>query len=241
MPNHFPRISFSVDSEGYLLKGDKTPSSHLSVICLHGAGTSTRELFTPLRQELFKQNIPSAAFDFVGHGETGGSLQTSSLKQRFQQASDVIESLRLCQPLSIIAASMSGYTAIKLLEKYEVKDLILFVPAVYHVDAFAVPFNQGFSEIIRKPQSWLHTDAWKILQQFEGNLLIIFAENDDVIPAEIIHKLYESACNAKRRKRHLVQGAPHKIQAYLTNHLSELQIVSTLIGDLLKADLSETC
>lgn len=155
MLNHFPENIFSIISEECLLIGDQTSNEPSSVLCLHGGGTSTRQFFKTIRKELWKQQIPSAAFDFVGHGETGGRLQSSSLKQRFHHSCEVIDFLKLSHPLSIMAASMSGYTAIKLLEKYEVRDLILFVPAVYHADANAIPFDQGFSEIIRKPKSWL--------------------------------------------------------------------------------------
>jgi hypothetical protein len=35
-----------------------------------------------LRQTLQQQGIASTAFDFVGHGETGGSLLGSSLAHR---------------------------------------------------------------------------------------------------------------------------------------------------------------
>lgn len=82
------------------------------------------------------------------------------MQHRFEQACRVIKAMQLKEPFSIIAESMSGYTAIKLLTKYRVKNLILLVPAVYHVDSYVIPFNQGFSEMIRKPKSWVHSDAW---------------------------------------------------------------------------------
>ncbi len=188
---------------------------------LHGAGASTRRQFDPLRQQLWKNKIQSVAFDFVGHGETGGHLQSSSLKHRSEQACHVVEAMKLKEPLSVIAESMSGYTAIKLLEKYEVKNLILFVPAMYHADSYTIPFNQGFSEIIRKPKSWLHSDAWEILQAFQGNLLICFAEKDDVIPKEIIDKLYNNAKNTRTKNLHLIQGSPHKTWEYLAQNENE--------------------
>lgn len=116
---------------------------------------------------------------------------------------------------------MSGYTSIQLLERYSIENLILFVPAVYHADAPALRFNQGFSGVIRQPKSWLHTDAWRILESFTGNLLICFAENDDVIPREIIDRLYASAKNAKKRELYCVPNSPHKVQLFLDQNPTE--------------------
>jgi uncharacterized protein len=231
---YLPKIPFTIHSEGHLLKGEKTSEENTSLLCMHGAGTSSKHLLEPLRIGLFTHQLHSAAFDFIGHGDTGGVLAFSSLHERLNQACDVIEALCSPQPLSIIASSMSGYTAIKLTEKYMIQNLILFVPAVYHVDAFSIPFNQGFSDIIRQPKSWLHTDAWDILQKFEGNLLIVYAENDAVIPVEIVEKLYESAANAKTRKMHLVEKSPHRVLDFLAQNQAVLQDVIDVVVSLLR-------
>jgi len=101
-----------------------------NTIVLHGAGQSSRHRFARLRQALAIKGIPSVSFDFVGHGETGGSLSGSSLRERTDQASAVIR--HACsEPLNLVGASMSGHTAIKLTEKFRVANLILLVPAVY--------------------------------------------------------------------------------------------------------------
>lgn len=234
MTSLFPKKSFTIEFEGYFLKGDCTLDGKESVLFLHGAGISTRKQFEPLRQELWERNIQSVAFDFVGHGETGGNLPSSSLQHRFLQACRVIEELKLAQPLSIVAESMSGYTAIKLLEKYKVENLILVVPAVYHAGSFAIPFNGGFSEIIRKPRSWLDSDAWEIMQKFQGKLLICYAEKDNVIPQEIIDRLYETATKAQKKERYLIQKSPHKTWEYLAENVNEFKKIFTRILETLK-------
>lgn len=225
---------FSVPFNGRLLRGDKVPGKP-PILFLHGAGQSTREFFNPIRENLFLNHLPSVAFDFIGHGETGGNLVESSLKERSEQASAVIETLGLASPLSIVAASMSGYTAIKLLEKYEIAKLALIVPAVYHADAYAVAFNRGFSEIIRQPRSWLHTDAWGILKQFKGDLLIIKAEKDAVIPEEVLTKIYESANQARTKAIHVVRESPHKILDFLPRHPHEEKLVCEQILSCLQS------
>jgi hypothetical protein len=85
---------------------------------LHGAGNANRENFRLFRKQLLNGGISSAAFDFVGHGDTGGELKRSSLLSRTRQACRVIDCLSVQQPFSVIAASMGVYTAVKLLECY---------------------------------------------------------------------------------------------------------------------------
>ena len=103
MPDPFGKKSFIVDSAGFSLKGDCSLGEGEPVLFLHGAGTSTRYQFDLLRQQLWSNKIQSLSFDFVGHGETGGILQSSSLKHRLEQACHIIETIKLKKPLSVIA------------------------------------------------------------------------------------------------------------------------------------------
>jgi pimeloyl-ACP methyl ester carboxylesterase len=179
------------------------------LLVLHGAGNSNRQRFQLLREELLAAGISSVAFDFVGHGDTGGNLQTSSLSSRTQQARSVVDALSLQQPFALMGASMSAYTAVKLLEHYQIKSLILLVPAMYTCQAYMIPFNRGFSDIIRQPQSWQHSDAWPILADYTGRLLIVAAEKDRIIPRGVINKTYDSAVNSSERELYIAPNASH--------------------------------
>jgi len=206
------------------------------VLVLHGAGNSNRDRFRLLRQELFAEGISSVGFDFVGHGDTGGDLKSSSLRSRTRQARRVVDSLNLQQPFSVIGASMSAYTAVKLLAHYQIKNLILLVPAMYSARADAVAFNRGFTEIIRQPQSWNHSDAWDILAQYRGRLLIVAGENDRIIPREVINKIYESADKATERKLYIAPSASHFIFTDLRkNNPAEFDYIFGLMCRILKA------
>ncbi len=179
------------------------------VLVLHGAGNSNRGRFQMLREELFAKGISSVAFDFVGHGDTGGDLKSSSLSSRTRQACRVVDALNLQQPFSVIGASMSAYTSVKLLEHFQIKSLILLVPAMYTSQAYTTPFNRGFSDIIRQPQSWVQSDAWRILADYTGRLLIVAGENDQIIPRDVINRIYDSAVNAVERKLYIAPNASH--------------------------------
>jgi esterase/lipase len=147
----------------------------------------------------------------VGHGDTGGELISSSLVSRTRQACRVVDSMNIQQPFSVMGTSMGAYTAVKLLEYCPIKNLILLVPAMYASMAYTVHFNEGFTDIIRQPESWRLSDAWDILSGYRGRLLIIAAENDKIIPKGVINKIYDSAVNAKERKLFVAPQASHLV------------------------------
>lgn len=191
----------------HLLQGDSYQPG-CETLVLHGAGNSSRTRFARLRQALNARGIPSASFDFIGHGNTGGSLLGSTLLDRTAQAAAVIAHA-CAAPLTLVGASMSAYTAIRLTESFDVANLIMLVPAVYTPGAYDLPFGPAFSEAIRVPGSWRDSDAFGILSGFKGNLLIIAAESDHVIPAEVVEKIHASARNARLRRLHVVPGSGH--------------------------------
>ncbi len=106
---------------------------------------------------------------------------------------------------------MGGYTAVKLTERYPIANLILIGPAMYAAEAYAVPFNGGFTEIIRRANSWESSDAWEILSRFRGRLLVVAGENDRVIPPGVIRSIYESAANARERVLYVAPDTSHLI------------------------------
>ena len=62
-------------------------------------------------------------------------------------------------------------------------NLILLVPAVYTPQAYEIPFrSRRFQPSFASPDSWQDSDAFRILEEFNGNLLVIAAEADAVIP-----------------------------------------------------------
>jgi esterase/lipase len=198
---------------------------NINWLFLHGAGKSDRKRFEKIRKLFSSSDISSCAFDFVGHGESTGNILGSSLEHRTQQAAAVINSLKIHEPLSIIAASMSGYTAIKLIEFYEINNMVLLAPGIYTAQVYSTVFGSEFSRIIREANSWQNSDAWKILKTYRGNLVIFAAENDQVIPRELIEKIYKSAEQAKSKKIVLIKEATHPLGEWLEKHPADLQLV----------------
>jgi alpha-beta hydrolase superfamily lysophospholipase len=226
---------FSTPFDNYVLKGDiySAADEKSEILVLHGAGISSRKRYDTLREFLLAYKIGLCAFDCIGHGETGGNLSGSSLKERTEQALTIIEAQKLSAPLILVGASMGAYTAIKLSGLREVDKLILFVPAVYSAEAYEVLFTDQFSEIIRKPKSWMQSDAWEILSKFRGELLVIQAGQDDVIPKELVTKSFESASIARKKELCVVSDAPHQILGYLNDHPEEREKVFNKIADFI--------
>jgi uncharacterized protein len=227
---------FSAQYDAHHLKGDVLSLAETDparLVILHGAGLGTRDRFRPFRTRLAQAGVSSLAFDFIGHGETGGQLSESSLQRRTEQACAVIETVTVTHPFSVLGSSMGAYTAVKLLEIYPVENLILFVPAMYDAAAYSVPFGAEFTHVIRRPHSWVDSDAWRILGSFRGRLLLIVAEQDDVIPADVIRRIDASAGNASARMAYTVPHSPHLLIHHLSQEPQEFEHVIGLVREQL--------
>jgi pimeloyl-ACP methyl ester carboxylesterase len=222
---------FSVRFSHHLIQGDIINSGKDSVrlVLLHGAGLGTRDRYRYFRTCLTQRSIGSLAFDFIGFGETGGEISESSLQSRTEQACAVIDAMNVGTPLSLLGSSMGAYTAIKLSEIYPIESIILFVPAMYDVAAYAVPFGEEFTRIIRKPNSWAASDAWSIIRTFTGRLLLVIAGQDDVIPKDVVRRIYEAATNASKRELYVVPHSPHLLLHYLSQNHQECENVIELV------------
>lgn len=178
------------------------------ILMIHG-GARNQTLFDDLRVKLLESSMGSLAFDCIGHGQSEGQLSDSSLHDRTQQALSIIqnqnEKITAC-----MGVSMGAYNAIQLSKQLNLHALILVVPGVYTPSAYHVNFGEQFSKIIRTENSWMNSDAWEILSTFKGKLLIVSAENDEVVPSAIPAKLYESAINTEWKHHMIVPNAIHK-------------------------------
>lgn len=182
-------------------------NSAAHLLAIHGGGNAQEGVFAGVREELALRGVGSTAFDCVGHGRTGGDKLGSSLADRTAQARAVIEATR--RPTAILGASMGAYNALRLAPELTPRALVLVVPGIYCPQAYEVPFGPGFSQVIRQPRSWADSDAWEILSQFTGRLLVVAAGDDDVVPLEIPRRLHEAAARAESRSLLVVPGAGH--------------------------------
>lgn len=201
------------------------------LLFLHGAGYSDKNIARYLQDELEKKQVDTYSFNFTGHG--GINLENSSLRNRLEEAEAAIRHFHIAEPLNICGSSMGGYIAVKLLEKYIIKNLILFAPAFYDIAAFSIPFNSDFSRIIRKEDSWVKSDAFEIIKKFKGNLLIFIGDKDEVIPKELIELVKTSSISLSRIEIIRIPQCPHKIHRWISSHPRWIETVSEKIADML--------
>lgn len=213
--------SFTVNFKEFKLAASSLEQNgQQQILMIHG-GARNQSLFHDLRIKLQESSIGSLAFDCIGHGESEWQLSNSSLYDRTQQAISVIQHQNL-KINACIGVSMGAYNAIQLSKQLNLDALILIIPGVYTPSAYHVNFSEKFSEIIRTKNSWMDSDAWEILSDFKGKLLIVSAENDEVVPSAIPAKLYESAINTAWKHHMIVPNAIHnKFMEYLFNSKQE--------------------
>lgn len=198
---------FQVPFHGKKIHAESTFGCNGHVLMLHGGGKD-RTVFYKYRNLLDTLGFGTTIFDFLGHGETRGDIHESSLFNRTMQAEAVIASQGLVLT-GCMGVSMGAYNALQLSKAIQFQSLILMVPGVYSTPAYKVKFGPAFSAIIRKHRSWEHTDAWDIAAEFNGNLLVIAAENDAIIPSEIPEKLLSSASCCCQKQLLIIPEAGH--------------------------------
>lgn len=181
------------------------------MLFVHGAGTSSKDRCLPLARRLASEfGVSSFAFDFSGHGKSTGTLKGSSLGKRTTETLAALDYAQLDGHASICSFSMGGHVALEVARNREFGSLIFFYPAVYSRDAAKLPFsNPAFTAILHSPESWKRNDVIPVMERFAGSVLIVVGQNDEVIPSEVIKRLFESAVRAKRRRLVVVPNAPH--------------------------------
>lgn len=202
------KLSFEAEGETLdaLVVGDTPPSA----LYLHGAGKATKERGLPIMEHLAEAGLSTFAFDFSGHGASTGLMEQSSLKKRVKEAEAALPFLDRTKPITVIGSSMGGHVSLELLKRHpEINNVALFYSAVYSAEAFDVPFTEAFSEIIRQPKSWERNDVLDALERYEGNLLIVAGELDQVVPREVTDLIYTSAEHALKREVIVIPGAEH--------------------------------
>ena len=187
-----------------------------SLLFLHGAGTANKNRAEYLQEEIKDCGIESYSFNFSGH--SGIDLEESSLEKRYKEAKRVIKELNLKKPLSLFGSSMGAYIAIKLLEEFEISNLILFCPALYSSKAFNISFGPNFTKILREINSWKNSDAFEIIKNFKGNLRIFIGEKDEVVPKQLIEMLDENSRNTSSKKIIIIPQATHALHQFISEN-----------------------
>lgn len=188
--------------------GKKRPPA---ILFLHGEETSKdRNVFLLLRQLLLGRfKITSCAFDFVGHGATGGNWGETSLSSRTEQASNIVNACFDSQPFTIVGIGMGAYTALRLTELFPVESLVLVSPKVYATERYSSTLSSFIEQASYSPEHWDKTDAWSIIGRFKGSVSIVGTNRSDPLCPGTMSRLYSHATRSKRRQAFEISGTEH--------------------------------
>lgn len=222
------RHNFEVAFGRTVLLGDRQtpPGATRVALVVHGGGASCAARFQGLREFLHAQNVETLAFDCVGHGRTAGPQEGTTLRQRVEQVKAVIVAQQLALPvLTLVGFSMGAYVVVKVAIDLGVQRVCLAVPAAYATEAYDVPFGPAFSQILRTPGSWETSDAFDLVREYTGQLLVISAEADSVIPKEIPLRYAMVRGPLSATVHHVVTGAGHQLMPFFA-HAPDAQLAA---------------
>lgn len=198
------------------------------ILFLNGSGAGlSKDRFVGMQEELARAGLNSLAFDYIGTGATGGDLFSTSLENRIEQSLEVVAWLQgqygPVAELNVYGVSMGGYVALGLavyLQNHELitpRTIVLAASAAYAPDAHSVRFGPQFTEILRSEingqPSWADSYSFEWLRKSAADILLIVAEKDEVVPAELSAR-YKEVGEQKEQGRFeyvLLPGTTHYI------------------------------
>lgn len=222
---------------------DLPAKARIGILFLHGGGQSTSSRYLSLQQKFSRVQIASLAFDFRGCGHSQGSFEEGSLIHRLADSQKALEEFvrRSKLPLKKIflwGSSMGGHVASRLVDQNpEIRGLILQSAAAYGNDSEALPLNSQFTQSIQKPNSWLHSPAFTCLENYFGQVLVIYGQNDQVIP-ESVKDRYRQLAEAKGGHSFNLHQGTHQLLNPSNN--SEAKILDQLTNLALNFLLDST-
>lgn len=200
------------------------------IIFLHGGGHSSAKRYRDL-VAFFQQA------GFLTHAFTH---QATSLNRRLSEAAQELAKFKIAKTLSdqeiaVWGSSMGSHIASLLTETHkELGTLILQSAALYSPAAEDLPFGPQFTHTLQTTVRWDNSRAYLALERYQGPILVMHGENDQVIP-QIVKNLYQT--RAEKNGQYLtITGGGHSLlrpansiekQAWNTMANSALQFLQT--------------
>ena len=217
------KIEFIVDNnklQGTVISPQKLLGKNPAILFVHG-WTSHKKRSYQYAEGLAKLGYLSLLFDMRGHGESEGDINKALIKEFLDDVLAAFDYLSKLEgvdkdDISVVGSSFGSYLGALLTTKRKVKSLSLRVPADYRDEDFNKSKMQRSGsenpEIVAwraKPKKPDETYALKAINDFNGKVLIIESELDDVVPHQTIQN-YIDAVKDKRNLTHIVmKNAPH--------------------------------
>lgn len=200
--------------KGMLLRAPSPAPLVPAILVIHG-WTSSMSRYPSRMMNIVDQGYLALVFDLRGHGETGGDLESLSIQDHLQDVLVAYDYLTQVEGVntenvSVIGSSYGGYLASLLTAERRVDHLVLSVPANYPDDIFDKPGMQTSQYVETYCQRLFGPAEGKALaaiHNFHGDLLLIEAEHDEVVPTQVTRG-YRNATLVEY-DRVVIPGADH--------------------------------
>lgn len=180
IPTVRKRIVEKLDGTIFVPEGDGPFSG---VVFYHGRASDLTG-YLPIGEELALSGIAALAFNF-------SSDELSERQTDAESAFFFLQTRPQVDPekMGVVGVSMGAYQAAIIASRLRVRSLVLRAPAVY-------PMNQNSPSI-------------RAIREFDGDLLIVESELDEIIPHKIVELYLKNAVKAKRKENYVIKGSPH--------------------------------
>lgn len=218
MPTHDEPIEIGVD-RGSIWGTFITPGTLVpGVLFVHGWGGSQKQYLARAR-EVAALGCVCLTFDLRGHAQTKLQYETVTREQNLRDvlaAYDTLVERRHVDPdaIAVIGSSYGGYLASVLTAMRPVKWLGLRAPALYIDTDWESPklLLHRQQDLKGYRRSFIPAEgnrALRACQEFQGDVLLIESQFDDIIPRTVLTSYREACKHARSLTYRCVQGADH--------------------------------
>ncbi|WP_280156056.1 alpha/beta fold hydrolase [Piscinibacter sp. XHJ-5] len=212
------KIDIRVDSEpiqGTLV----TPGTRIpGVLFVHGWG-GCQEQYLARAREIAALGCVCLTFDLRGHAGTQRQRETVSRESNLRDALAAYD-LLAGHPhvdrsaIAVVGSSYGGYLGAILTTQRAVRWLALRAPALYIDTGWELPKLQLHKDqdLRTYRRSFVPADTNRALRacaDFQGDVLIVQSERDDVIPHTVVTSYREACLKARSLTYRCIEGADH--------------------------------
>lgn len=202
---------------GTLYIPDSSEEKLPSVVIFHGRGSSQAR-YADRAEALAEAGFLTLIFSFRGCGESDGNFAEQTIKMGHEDAlagydfllrQDKVDKNRV----GVYGGSYGGYHASLLTQYRDVNSLILSVPALYlNSEWEVVPETmKDEHQKYRNGDDFSDSIAIKAISKYEGPLLLVPHELDDVCPRKQTDAFFDYAVLASKKEKIVIDGVGHPL------------------------------
>ena len=220
--------------DGHDLAGTLVASTALfpGVLFVHGWQGNQLHYLARARA-LARLGCVCLTFNLRGHGDTDGLYEQITREDSLRDvlaAYDTLATTRTVDrnAIAVVGSSYGGYLAAILTTLRQVKWLGLRAPALYKDEDWHLPKQRLDKDEVaayrRERIDPRYNRALRACSEFEGDVLIVESEADDVVPHPVIANYQAAFTNAHSLTYRVIEGADHA----LSNQLWQTTYTRTL-------------